>query len=63
MNPKSIAHVLGTLLLVTALALVFPVVCSLLYGGEGDLWPLAMSAGACVVLGTPLRLGCTTRGS
>ena len=44
MNPRAIAHVMGTLLLVTAGAMVPPVICSLLYGNEGDLTALLISA-------------------
>ncbi len=45
------AYVLGTLLLVTAGAMMLPVICSLLYGQEGDLVSLLIGAG----VGAPLR--------
>lgn len=52
-----VAYVFGTLLLVTAAAMLFPVACSLLYGDAGDLVPLLISAGATATLGAPLRWG------
>ncbi len=54
MNYRSIAHVLGTLLLVTGGAMVLPIICSLFYPGEGDLFALGVSAGASILLGLPL---------
>jgi len=54
MNPRAIAHVMGTLLLVTAGALVPPIICSLLYGGEGDLTALLLSAIMAAAAGYPL---------
>ena len=42
MNYRSIGFVMGTLLLVTGGALLFPCLCSLIYG-EGDLIALAVS--------------------
>ena len=54
MNWKAIANVMGTLLLVTGGAMLLPVVCSLLYRDEGDLFALSM--GACIAggIGFPL---------
>ncbi len=54
MNWRAIAHVVGILLLVTAGAMVLPVLCSLLYGREGDL--LALCAGVGIAAGTGLPL-------
>jgi len=44
MNYTSIAHVMGTLLMVTGASMLLPVVCALCYYGEGDLYPLLVSA-------------------
>ncbi len=54
MNYRAIVHVMGTLLLVTAGALLLPAVCSLCYGAEGDLFALLVSAGLCAAAGGPL---------
>jgi trk system potassium uptake protein TrkH len=47
--------VFGTLLLVTAGAMLLPVICSLLYGQEGDLVSLLIGAGVAASVGAPLR--------
>jgi len=54
MNVRSIAHVMGTLLLVTGVAMLFPAVCSLLYGDEGDLAAILLSAAVALAVGLPL---------
>ena len=54
MNPRSIAFVMGTLLLVTAGAMLPPAICSLLYGNEGDLGAILMSAAIAAFIGFPL---------
>ncbi|HIE92823.1 MAG TPA: TrkH family potassium uptake protein [Acidobacteria bacterium] len=54
MNWRAIAHVVGILLLVTAGAMVLPVLCSVLYGREGDL--LALCAGVAVAAATGVPL-------
>jgi trk system potassium uptake protein len=54
MNTRSIAHVMGTLLLVTAGALLAPAVCSLCYGWEGDFPALVVTSLMCAVVGGPL---------
>ncbi len=43
MNFKTIFHILGTLLLVTAGMMLFSVLCALFYFGEGDLTALCLS--------------------
>ncbi len=55
MNFRSIAFVMGTLLLVTAGALVIPALCSIIYG-ERDLHALLISAAVAAAVGLPLRL-------
>ncbi len=57
MHYRSIANVLGTLLLVTAGALLLPVICTLFYGNEGDRPALLITAGMAAAVGLPLRLG------
>ncbi|MFH1844752.1 MAG: TrkH family potassium uptake protein [bacterium] len=54
MNVRSIAFVMGTLLLVTAGALMLSVICSLCYGHEGDLMALVLSAAIAGAVGLPL---------
>ncbi len=54
MNYRAIAHVFGTLLLVTAVAMLFPAVCSLFYPEEDDLLPLLASAAITGAAGFPL---------
>jgi trk/ktr system potassium uptake protein len=44
MNYRSIAHVIGTLLLVTGGAMLLPAICTLFYDNEGDLVPILISA-------------------
>ena len=56
-HPDAIAYVLGVLLVVTAGALVLPVACALVYGGEGDLAALASTMVASTVVGAPLWWG------
>ena len=56
MNYRSIAHVIGTLLLVTGASMVLAIACSLFYPGEGDLFALTASAAATTGLGLPLWL-------
>jgi len=51
---SSIAFVMGTMLLVIAAAMLMPIVCALLYSGEGDLVPLLISAAVTAVVGAPL---------
>ena len=53
MNPRSIAYVFGTLLLVTAGAMVPPAICAAIYR-EGDLAALLISAGIAAGIGLPL---------
>jgi len=55
MNYRSIARVIGTLLLVTGGAMTLAIVCSLFYPGEGDLFALVASALLSAGLGLPLR--------
>ncbi len=57
MNYRSIAHVIGTLLLVTGASMALSIVCSLFYPGEGDLFALTASAAVATGLGLPLWLG------
>ncbi len=54
MHYRSIANVLGTLLLVTASALLLPAACALIYAGEGDLVPILTAVGVSLGLGLPL---------
>ena len=54
MHYRSIANVLGTLLLVTAGALLLPALCSIRYG-EGDLLPILGAVGVAAGVGFPLR--------
>ncbi len=54
MNYRSIAHVMGTLLLVTAGAMILPIICSLSYGQEGDLPALLISAAVTAGAGFPI---------
>jgi trk system potassium uptake protein TrkH len=55
-NFRSIGFVMGTLLLVTGGALLFPCLCSMVYR-EGDLAALAISSIIALAVGLPLRLG------
>ncbi len=48
-----ILHVFGTLLMVTGISMVLPLVCALIYG-EGDFFALLVSAVLIFVLGVPL---------
>ena len=52
MHFRSIAHVIGTLLLVTSVAMLFPIVTSLIYQ-EDDLSALLVSAAVAFVVGLP----------
>ncbi len=54
MNVRAIAHVMGTLLLVTGGAMLLPLICAILYWGEGDLGALALSVAIIVGGGFPL---------
>jgi len=54
MNYSSIAHVMGTLLVVTGAAMLLPVICSLCYFDEGDLYPLLLSSLLTTGVGLPL---------
>ena len=53
MHFRSIAHVIGTLLLVTSVAMLLPIVTSLIYQ-EDDLGPLLVSAAVAFGVGLPL---------
>ncbi|MEX1301207.1 MAG: TrkH family potassium uptake protein, partial [Desulfotignum sp.] len=53
MNYKTIANVLGKLLIVTGSSLIFPIICSLYYG-EDDLFSLMVSAAVTICAGTLL---------
>jgi trk system potassium uptake protein TrkH len=55
MNPRGIAFVMGTLLVVTGCAMVAPAICAAIYD-EGDLGAIAISAVIAIALGLPLRL-------
>jgi len=55
MNPRSIAYVMGTLLSVTAVAMILSAICSLCYGNEGDLAAILISAAISGVIGFPIR--------
>lgn len=54
MNIRSIAYVLGALLLVTGVSMLLPAGCALFYD-EGDFYPLLSSAVIIILLGLPLR--------
>ena len=51
MNVRAIAYVMGTLLLVTAGAMVLPAICTLFYWNEGDLPAFVISAVITAALG------------
>ncbi len=53
MHFSTIAHVLGTLLIVTGSSMALPIICSLYYN-EGDLFSILISAIITVALGLPL---------
>ncbi len=53
MNVRSILYVLGTLLVVTGLAMLLPAGCTLFYDNEGDLIPILLSAAISVGAGFP----------
>ena len=53
MHSRSIAYVIGTLLLVTSIAMLFPIVVSLIYQ-EGDLNALLISVAVAFGMGLPL---------
>jgi trk system potassium uptake protein TrkH len=55
MNPRGIAYVMGTLLVVTGVAMLFPAVCAVIYEGD-DLAALLISAAVAIAIGLPLRL-------
>lgn len=54
MNLRSIAYVMGTLLLVTAGAMLLPAICTLFYGNEGDRGAILLSALITALAGGPL---------
>ena len=56
MNFRGIAFVMGTLLVVTGVAMLAPALVAVIYG-EGDLSALLISALVACILGLPLRLG------
>ena len=47
------AHIVGILCLVTAGAMLLPIICSLFYG-EGDIWALLLTAGLSAGVGYPM---------
>ena len=54
---KSVAPIIsvfGTLLMVTGLAQLLPILCSLMYGDEGDFWPLCYSMLLSTSVGAPM---------
>ena len=53
MNFASIAHVLGTLFIVTGSSMVLPLICSI-YFKEDDLFSILISGSMIVLLGAPL---------
>jgi len=53
MHFRSIAHVMGTLLLVTSIALILPIITSLIYQ-EDDLAALIITAAVTIAVGLPL---------
>ena len=53
MHFRSIAYVIGTLLLVTSIAMLFPIAVSLIYQ-EGDLSALLISVAVAFGMGLPL---------
>jgi len=55
MNPRGIAYVMGTLLVVTGGALLFPALYAAYYG-DGDLAALLISAAISTAIGLPMRL-------
>jgi trk system potassium uptake protein TrkH len=55
MNPRGIAYVMGTLLVVTGGALLFPALYAAYYG-DGDLAALLISATISAAIGLPMRL-------
>jgi trk system potassium uptake protein TrkH len=54
MNLASISYVIGALFLVTGGSMIFPIICSIIYG-EDDLLALSVSAVVLIILGLPLR--------
>ncbi len=54
MNFRSIAYVLGALLLVTGSSMILPAICALFYD-DGDLFALLISSLIILILGLPLR--------
>lgn len=54
MNVRAILHVFGTLLLVTGVAMLAPVVCALFYPEDGDFGALLASAAITCGVGFPL---------
>ena len=53
MHFRSIAHVMGTLLLVTSIALILPIITSMIFQ-EDDLFALIITAAVTIAVGLPL---------
>ena len=53
MHFRAIAHVIGTLLLVTSIALILPIITSLIFQ-EDDLVALIITAAVTITVGLPL---------
>ena len=53
MHLLSILHVFGTLLLVTGISMILPMICALIYG-EGDFLAIMISTVLTLLLGGPL---------
>jgi len=54
MNYRSIANVLGALLIVTGCSMLLPGICSIVYG-ENDLASICVSAAIIIAIGLPLK--------
>ena len=53
---QNILYIIGTLFLVTGVAMLLPIICSLFYYGEGDLLALGISSGIALGLGAVMRV-------
>ena len=53
---RNILYIIGTLFLVTGLAMLLPILCALFYYGEGDLLALSISASIALILGGAMRI-------
>ena len=53
MNYRAISNVFGKLLIITGISMVFPLICSMVYG-EDDLFAVAATGVGTVLLGLPL---------